>query len=206
MTPELAAARLGRLTASMAAVIMGGLKTDGLAKYVRRLAGERVFGDLGEDSYKSAWMDRGTELENDAITWYEFDQDVIVEQQQHVVHPSIPFAAATPDGLIRGVRTVEGKCPQFHVWCETFDGWHAGKRGIDAVPSEYRWQCRFQPFCCDLREGHFVSFHPVRGGQGLIIPYEVTSSEIDQMTERCFLVNEMVREQEERLRSIRSAA
>lgn len=206
IAPELAQKRFGMLTASMAPVIMGGLKTDGLAKYVRRLAGERVFGDLGEESYRSVWMARGDETENAALDWYEFEHDVTLERQAHTVHQSIPFVAATPDGLLRGEYTVEGKCPLFHVWCETFDAERGGARGLDAVPSEYRWQCRWQPWTCGLRAGRFIAFHPVGGGQGVVIPYEITQSEIEQMTERAFLVNEMVREQEERLRRVRRAA
>jgi hypothetical protein len=206
IAPELAQKRLGMLTASMAAVIMGGTKTEGLAKYVRRLAGERVFGDLGEESFRSVWMARGDETENAALDWYEFEHDVSLERQAHTVHATIPFVAATPDGLLPTMYTVEGKCPLFHVWCETFDLWRGGTRGLDAVPSEYRWQCRWQPWTLGLRAGRFIAFHPVGGGQGVVIPYEITQSEIEQMTERAFLVNEMVREQEERLRSVRRAA
>ena len=204
--PELAAKRLGMLTASMAAVVMGGLKTDGLAKYVRRLAGERVFGDLGEEGYKSTWMARGDEFENAALDWFEFDQEVTLERQVHVVHPQIPFVAATPDGLLRGRYTTEGKCPQFHVWCETFNAVREGKKGLDAVPSEYRWQCRWQPWCCELREGRFIAFHPAGGGQGVIVPYSITDADCEQMAQRAFVVNELVREQEQLLRDARRAA
>jgi hypothetical protein len=206
VTPEIAAARLGKLTASMAATIMGGLKTDGLDKYVRRLAGERVYGDLGEESYQSAAMKRGTETENEALDWFEFTEDVVLQRQQHIDHPMVPFAAATPDGLLPGVYTVEGKCPLFHVWTETFEAWRDGKRDLDAVPSGYRHQCRWQPWCCGMREGRFIVFHPAGGGQGVIVPYEITDADIDAMTTRAFLVNEMVNEWVERLKNAKRAA
>ena len=60
LTPEQAAKRLGKLGASESAIVMGGLDTKGLAALVRRKAGERVFGDLGEEGYKSWQMDRGS--------------------------------------------------------------------------------------------------------------------------------------------------
>lgn len=192
MTPELAAARLGKMTASMAAVVMGGLDTGGLKSYVRRLAGERVFGDLGEDSYKSAWMERGNEFENEALDFFEFQNDVALERQAHVDHPTIPNVAATPDGLLRGSYTVEGKCPTFHVWAETREAIHRGKRGLDAVPSEYRHQCRWQPWCCGLSEGRFVAYHPVGGGQGLVIPYTITQDDCDRMAERVVIVEGLI--------------
>jgi hypothetical protein len=192
MTPELAAERLGKQTASMAAVVMGKLDTEGLKKYVRRLAGERVFGDLGEEGYKSPWMERGNEMENPALDFFEFTHDVILERQAHINHPTIPFVAATPDGLRVGEYTAEAKSPSFHVWAETREAWHRGKRGLDAVPSEYRHQCRWQPWCCDLRAGYFIAYHPVDGGQGVIVPYEITDAECDAMAERCVVVNNLV--------------
>ncbi len=200
MTPELAARRLGKLTASKAAVVMGGLDTKGLSDYVRELAGERLFGDLGEESYKSKWMERGSETENAALDWFEFQHDVTLERQAHIDHPSIPYCAATPDGLLRGQYTAEGKCPKWSVYCETIDGWRRGKRGLDAVPSEYRWQCRWQPWCCELNEGRFIVFHPAGSGQGLVVPYEITESEKQQMAERVAIVDGLVQNWVEILR------
>lgn len=193
MTPEIAAARRGKWTASVAAIVMGGLATEGLSKLVRRIAGERVFGDLGEDGFKSAWMERGNEMENPALDFFEFTADVIVERQAHIDHPTIPYVAATPDGLLRGQYTVEAKSPSFHVWAEARESWHTGKRGLAAVPSEYRHQCRWQPWCCDLREGRFIAYHPVDGGQGVIVPYEITDADCDAMAERVEKVEALVR-------------
>jgi hypothetical protein len=75
----------------MAARRDGRLDTDGLKKYVRRLAGERVFGDLGEEGYKSPWMERGNEIENPALRRFEFTQDVILDS---------PAAHRPPDDSI----------------------------------------------------------------------------------------------------------
>lgn len=193
MTPELANARLGKMTASMAAVIMGGSETKGLGAYVRQLAGERVYGDLGEEGYSSKWMDRGTETENAAADWYEFTHNVVLERQAHIDHPTIPWVAATPDGLLRGSYTVEAKCPKFSVWAETREVWQRGKRGLDAVPSEYRHQCRWQPWVCGLREGRFVAYHPAGGGQGIVIPYTITEDDCEAMEKRVVIVEGLIR-------------
>jgi hypothetical protein len=120
LAPDLAQQRMGKLTASMAATVMGGLKTEGLDRYVRRLAGERVFGDLSEPNYQSPAMARGDELENSALDLFEFQHGVTLQRQAHVDHPTIPNVAATPDGLDEQRRyTVEAKSPLFHVWAET---------------------------------------------------------------------------------------
>lgn len=192
LTPELAEIRRGKQTASMAAVVMGGLETKGLAQYVRRLAGERLYGDLGEESYKSAWMDRGSDEENAALDWFEFTQDVELERQVYVNHPTIPYVACIPDGLCNAF-TVEGKCPLFHVWCDTLEAWRNGKRGLEAIPSEYRWQCRWQVWCAQVPEGRFVAYHPAGGGQGIVIPYTVAQDDLDAMAKRVQVVEGLVR-------------
>jgi hypothetical protein len=184
MTPELRELRLGKLTASKAAVIMGDLKTDGLKRYVRQLAGERLYGDLGDDSYKSAAMDRGNDVEADALDWYEFETDQIIERGPHINHPLIPYVAATPDGIIRGVRVIEAKSPLFTTWAEI--------KERREVPSEYRWQTRWQLWNAELRECHFVAWH--KKPQGLIIECTVTQSDIDQMAERAALVEARIRQ------------
>lgn len=190
MEPELALARRGKLTASMANVVMGGLNTDGLAKYVRRLAGERVFGDLGEEGYKSVWMERGNEQENFALDAFEFAHDVTVLRQQHVDHPTIANVAATPDGLMPGQYVVEAKSPMFHVWAETREAWHVGKRGLAAIPSEYRHQVRWQCWCCGVTDGFFVCYHP--SSRPVIVPFTVTQAEFDAMASRVVVVEGLI--------------
>lgn len=200
LSPEHAAHRLGRLGSSDAAVVMGDLKTLGMDKLVKRCAGERVYGDLGEPGFKSWAMERGEQEENAALDWIEFTNEWEIERQAHLVHPNFPWVTATPDGLMRGLRTIEGKCPLFHVWAETRELWQRGKRALAAIPSEYRWQCRWQVWVAGVPEGVFVTFHPVQGGQGIQIPYEVTQSERDQMAERTQLVEGLIRNWEEILR------
>jgi len=195
MTPEIAEARRGLLTASMAAVIMGDLKTDGLAKYISKLAGERVYGDLEEDKFKSAKMQDGNDCEPEALDWAEFHFDVPLIRQAHIVHPSIPYVAATLDALAPGF-TVEAKSPLFHVWRETTKA----KR----VPAQYRWQCRWQLWCAQLDDCRFVTYHRKPGG--FVIPFTVTTDEIQQMAERAELVESLIRREVEDIQQLRNAA
>ncbi len=200
LTPELAAKRLGKMTASFAPVVMGKLNTDGLSKLVRRLAGERMHGDLGEESYSSWQMDRGNAVEEAAMRFAEFELDTPLLRQQHIDHPTIPNVAATPDGYAPVLLTAEVKCPTWHVFCETVEAWKNGRRGIDAVPSEYRWQCRWQVWCAQVPEGRFIAFHPAGGGQGIIVPYTVPQSDFDAMAERVVKVEALIRKWIEILR------
>jgi hypothetical protein len=192
LSPENQKQRLGMLTASCAPKIMGGPETKGLSELTRRLAGERLYGDLGEEGYKSWAMERGDEEENPALDWFEFHNDVALERQPFIVHPSIPYVSATPDGLCDDF-TVEAKCPLFHVWAETRERWKLGKRGMECIPSEYRWQCRWQVWCAGVPGGRFVAYHPAGGGLGVVIPYEVSEIEFEQMAKRVVVVDALVR-------------
>jgi hypothetical protein len=189
MTPELAELRRGNLTASMAAVIMGDLKTDGLARYVRKLAGERVYGDLGEEGFTSAKMQDGTECEPEALEWAEFHFDRPLVRGPHIVHPSIPYVAATPDAVLDGIP-LEIKSPLFHVWADTLE---RSRRvsGIEAIPSQYRWQCRWQCWCLGVLDGKFISYH--RRSGAVVIAFTVTDDEIAQMEKRAQVVEGLVR-------------
>lgn len=192
LTPEVQEIRRGFQTASKASVIMGGLETKGLSDYVRRLAGERVFGDLGEEGFTSKAMERGSEMENPALDWYDYTYEVTVERQVFVRHPTLPTVACIPDGLMRGAYTLEAKCPLFHVWCETREALERGESGMDAIPSMYRWQARWQLWTCGVPEGRFVVYHPAGGGQGLVIPFTVDQSDLDAMAKRVVVVEGLI--------------
>ena len=182
MTPEMRESRLGKLTASKAAVIMGKLNTAGLADYISTLAFERVYGDTGEEGYQSRAMARGNELEPRALAWYAFERDCIVTPCPTCrEHPDLPYVAATPDG-IRSDRTIQAKCLLHKAWV------HARTR--NEVPSEYRWQCRWEQWVFGFRLCDFVVWHP-KGG-GFVIETSVTEGECAEMRERAMLVNGMV--------------
>ena len=189
MTPELANARRGKLTASVAPIIMGGDSTEGLKKLIRKLAGERIYGDLGEESFQSAKMKDGNECEPEALDWAEFTFDCTLRRGVCIQHPTMDYVAGTPDALADSLGlVVECKSPLFHVWADT--------RERGEIPSEYRWQCRWQLWIAKelygWTEGRFVSYH--RRPRGLVIPFTVTDQEIEQMKQRAMYVNVRIEE------------
>ena len=179
-TDEWFALRAGKMTASKAAVVMGGLDTSGLDSYVKDLAWERVFGPR-DQGYKSAAMERGNEVEPEARDWYANKCGEPVRQVAFVDHPSVPMVGCSPDGL-RNERGVEIKCPLHKAWMEV--------KRTGKVPSEYRWQVRWSMWVCGLDAWDFVAYHPVAGG--LLIPCEILPSEKDQMAERAAVVEARV--------------
>jgi hypothetical protein len=195
MTAELAAARLGFMTASVAAKIMGGLTTDGLASLVQCLAWERVHGDRNEEGYQSAAMKRGNEVEEFALDTFVFERELFgLKRGAFIKHPTIPWVGCSPDGIyLREARMipVEVKSllvPAFMDVLET-----------QKVPATYQWQCRWQAWCCGNSFTEFVAWHPAR--KPIIIQFPVTNTDIAQMTERAALVEARIRSKVELLRA-----
>lgn len=180
-TPEWRAARLGKMTASKAAVIMGRLDTSGLDSYIKDLAWERVYGERDAD-FSNAAMERGHEFEQEAMEWYRFETDSDADLVGLIDHPAVAMVAASPDAL-RADRTVEVKCPLHKAWMDVL------RTGL--VPSEYRWQCRWAQWCCGVRLTDFVAYHPTAGG--LILQLSATDEECEQMAERAALVETKIR-------------
>lgn len=197
MTPELRQARAGKLTASKAPVTMGGLDTSGLKSYVMDLAWERVYGVPDDEAFETPAMARGKELESAARDWYAFMTDAVVDHDpdRTIDHPTIPMIAASPDGLMAD-RVLETKCPLHKAWMEV--------KRTGLVPSEYRWQCRWQMWVTGKQLCDFVCWHPLAGG--LIVPIAVTAAECDEMAARAALIEKRICEWVEILQNKREAA
>lgn len=182
MTPELRAARAGKLSASKAAIIMGALDTSGLAGLIRDLAYERVHGPL-PDGYQSRAMLEGKENEAKALSWYEFEVGEIldIDPNRTLIHPKLPFVSATPDALRRD-RCVEAKSPEHRAWMDI--------KKARKVPSEYRWQCRWQMWVRGIDQCDFVAWNPQL--EGIIVPFNVTREELAQMEERAHLIESKI--------------
>jgi predicted phage-related endonuclease len=179
MTPDLRAKRAGKLSASKAAIIMGGLDTSGLAGLIRDLAYERVHGPL-PDGYQSQAMLNGKTNEQEALAWYEFECGEVldIDPDRTLIHPKLAFVCATPDALRRD-RCVEAKSPEHRAWMDV--------KKARKVPSEYRWQGRWQMWVRGVDRCDFVVWHPSLGG--IIVPFNVTAAECTEMEERAHLVN-----------------
>lgn len=98
-------ARLGLPTASNFATVMASGKDGGpsltRAQYLHRLAGEIITGRVAEETFKSKAMERGNEMEGDAIADYERRKGVEVHRVGLAVNFSgLKRCGASPDGLV----------------------------------------------------------------------------------------------------------
>jgi hypothetical protein len=150
MTPELAAARLGHVTASRIADVMAkgrdGKPLAGRANYAAQIISERLTGVV-QESYQNAAMQRGNEKEPDAADAYAFLLGVELETSGFVKHPRILMAGCSPDRLVGSDGLVEFKCPNTATHIDTLLG--------DDFDRRYYLQAMFQLACagrqwCDL--------------------------------------------------------
>jgi putative phage-type endonuclease len=153
-SPEWYAARLGKVTASRVADVMAKTKSGygaSRANYMAELLCERLTGQK-TDSFVSAEMQRGTELEAQARDGYAFLNDVKVGEGGFFDHASIPMFGASPDGLIGTDGLVEFKCPNTAT--------HIDYLLSQSVPGKYQTQMQAQMACTGRAWCDFVSFDP----------------------------------------------
>ena len=152
--------RRGIPTASMFATVLahgvkGGVSKTRL-KYLHQLAGERIT-ETPMESYSNWKMDRGSALEADAVSRYEFENDLDVER---VGFASIPddgpaVAGASPDGLVgkKGIAEVKSKEPHLIV----------GLIESGKFPSEHVAQCQGGMWVCEREWCDLLIYWPTMG-------------------------------------------
>src|SRR5207245_5572453 len=108
-------ARLGRLNGSRAADMLATLKSGGEAAARRDLRTalvlERICVVSQENGYVNADMERGIQLEPDALAAYEAQTGSLVQPVGYCVHESL-MCGVSPDGLVGDDGLVEVKCPR----------------------------------------------------------------------------------------------
>lgn len=147
------AARIGRVTASRVKDVMAkgkGKEPSAMRRnYMMELLCERLTGNRAE-SFTSAAMQRGTELEPFARMAYELDSGLMTVETGLVLHPNIDGFGASPDGLSGDHGLLEIKCPNTATHVATLQ---SGRHD-----SQYEWQMLAQMSCTGRAWCDFVSF------------------------------------------------
>lgn len=146
--------RLGKVTASRIADVTAKTKTGwgaGRANYKAQLIAERLTGQR-QDSFTNAAMQWGNDTEEAARVAYAFLEGQTVLEEAFVIHPGIPEAGASPDGLVGPDGLVEIKCPNTATHIETLKG--------GTIPTKYIGQMQWQMACTGRAWCDFASFDP----------------------------------------------
>lgn len=137
-TDEWKLAKCGWVGASRVADIIAKTKTGpsaSRAKYMGQLIAERLTGKPME-TYQSAAMERGIELEAEARSLYELKTKSDVVETSFLRHPRIVYAGCSPDGLVGDDGLIEIKSPLTHNHVETLLGQSIDGRYI----TQMQWQ------------------------------------------------------------------
>jgi putative phage-type endonuclease len=175
-TPEWLQARLGCLTASRANDACAAETTAAYQNYLWQLVAERET-QVVEESFVSADMERGSELEPIARAAYEAHTGTFVTQTGFWLHPEIKWFGASPDGLVGDEGLIEIKCPRTST--------HLRYRSEGKVPTKYKRQMMCQLLCTGRKWVDFVSFdNRVRESKQLfIVRFEPKEKELTEMSE-----------------------
>lgn len=148
-------ARLGKVTASRIGDIMArtqkGLPTAARGHYLREKVAERITGKSRDKKIVKSLSDR-LDLEPDAIAAYEFYYDRSVQRVGFIEHPRIPFAGASPDGLVDSDGGIEIKCCDAEMHLEIVTA--------EAIDPDYVWQIHFNMACTERSWWDFTAFNP----------------------------------------------
>lgn len=161
-SPDWKAARCGKITASRICDVMARIKK-GEAKdrenYRNELVAERLTGVSDDGAFQTRWLREGKENEPVARTAYELATGNFLDQYGFVLHPTLDFSGASPDGIYGTTGGVQLKCPKSttHIrWME--DG---------RVPAEHVDQMMWEMRCCELEWLDFASFDPRMKDEGM---------------------------------------
>ena len=150
-TAEWFDARLGKATASAVHRLMGKKGPAERQKYMLEVARELINGSSVEH-YVSKAMDIGSEFEGDARRAYFLRTGNDPKLTGFVLHPTLDYFGASPDGLIGKDGGVEIKVPLPSThWKYIADG---------GVPEDYVPQMQANMLCCERQWWDFVSYCP----------------------------------------------
>ena len=148
-TDEWMGLRLGKFTASSFKDLFAAKTTATYQKAIKKVAYERLTGESPE-SFKSAYMDRGHEMEPLAKEAYEME--TFNDVQEPGFFELNEWVGASPDGLIGEDGLWENKAPAYNTMIDYLI------KGT--VPSIYIKQIQGQMWVADRKWCDFMCYHP----------------------------------------------
>ena len=139
--------RSGKMTASHAQAIASNGK--GLDTYVKQIMAE-YYSKADPDTYNSAAMNKGLELEPDAATRYMAETFSTVKEVGFVVHND--FVGCSPDRMVDDDGLLEIKCPSDKVYFELLLN--------EKIDTKYEWQMHMQMLITGRKWCDYVVYNP----------------------------------------------
>jgi len=152
LSPEHAAARVGKITASCFSRVMAKTDTDKYKNYMLQIVTERLTGQPAGSDYINDAMQWGIDTEAAALRAYEAYSGLITEPCGLLLHPLLPHVGASPDSLVGTTGLLEAKCPKSST--------HLEYLMAERLPPEYRWQVFGQLWVSGREWADFISYDP----------------------------------------------
>lgn len=186
-SPEWYQARLGKITASSAALVMYPARRK---PYIYQLVAERLTGEQTPFPM-TEYMQWGVDHEDEARQWYENKTGNKVEEVGFCVKNDL--VGCSPDGLVGLNGLIEIKCPMSKTHVATLNG---------EIKAEYKQQMQFQMWVTGRDWCDFVSYDPrmPENARGTINRVFRDQSKIDKLIqatdEMAAVINKMVKKYE----------
>lgn len=150
-TEEWLQARQGVITGTKLKQVLGTASTTLLYEFIANALTPEIA------LVASEAMERGSELESDAVTLYEANNGKITDAVGFVLHDEYDWLGISPDALVKKgkkyIGAVEVKCPDTKTHIKYLED--------DKIPAEYRAQVMHYFLVCDTIEWlDFVSYDP----------------------------------------------
>jgi len=155
-SPEWYALRAGRFTASLASKLVTptGKASVQYKTEIARIIAEMHGWQEPEFLKPTYWMERGVNLEAEALAWFEVETDLTVDPVGFVTSDD-QLIGASPDGIIvspNGQIPLELKVPKPST--------HIKYLLAGGLPKEYIGQVHFQMALCEAPYAYFASYNP----------------------------------------------
>lgn len=160
-TEEWYSYKAGKISASEIESILpgrGNKYTKARDHYMDRLAQEIITGECTE-TYCSAEMQRGIDLEPDALAEFEIETGNLLYSAGFIDHHTIENAGCSPDSLIGNpdvIKGVEVKCLNGANHTAEIFSIEQGK----GITSKYNTQIQWSMMCADVTEWYYVLYNP----------------------------------------------
>jgi hypothetical protein len=151
------AARLGRVTSSVAHCVMAKGRSKGQESAQRRnlrvrLVLERITGQSVERDYVSDAMQEGIDREAEALAMYEAVTGLLVERTGFIQHDALEIGASL-DGHVGDFEgVIEAKNP--------IRATHLSYLQTSRIPDDYYWQMVHAVVVTGAKWADFLSYHP----------------------------------------------
>jgi putative phage-type endonuclease len=148
--------RLGCISASISSRIITstGERATGFQDVVNQMVAENLTSKPANEIFINDAMQHGIDTEAEAINFFEFANDVTVQQVGFckIDLPDVNIGCS-PDGIIKqNKHLLEIKCPQPKKQIKVL---RDGK-----LPTEYKSQVQMQLYVCNAEKLEFLSYHP----------------------------------------------